>query len=144
MFFPVAVNTYAGAANIEKIYWDVAKNYGASQTVMFTRIVFFGALPMIFAGPAHRARGVVHRAGGGRVRRLQVRHRLPDLEFVGAAAGRHHVRRHRHDRLARADHVGAVPGDRAQGHSLEGGVDGGALVIGAWASYVPLDAGGRC
>jgi ABC-type nitrate/sulfonate/bicarbonate transport system permease component len=50
VFFPVIVNTYAGAANIEKIYWDVAKNYGASQTVLFTRVVFFGALPMIFAG----------------------------------------------------------------------------------------------
>ena len=50
VFFPVIVNTYVGASNIEKIYWDVAKNYGASQTVMFTRIVFFGALPMIFAG----------------------------------------------------------------------------------------------
>jgi ABC-type nitrate/sulfonate/bicarbonate transport system permease component len=49
-FFPVIINTYAGAANIEKIYWDVAKNFGASETVMFTRIVFFGALPMIFAG----------------------------------------------------------------------------------------------
>jgi len=50
VFFPVIVNTFAGASNIEKIYWDVAKNYGASQWVMFTRIVFFGALPMIFAG----------------------------------------------------------------------------------------------
>jgi len=50
VFFPVTVNTYAGAANIEKIYWDVAKNFGASQFVMFTRIVLFGALPMIFAG----------------------------------------------------------------------------------------------
>src|SRR5215211_3901932 len=50
VFFPVVVNTYAGASNIEKIYWDVAKNFGASQTVLFTRIVFFGALPMIFAG----------------------------------------------------------------------------------------------
>jgi len=50
VFFPVIVNTYVGAANIEKIYWDVARNYGASQTVMFTRIVFFGALPTIFAG----------------------------------------------------------------------------------------------
>jgi NitT/TauT family transport system permease protein len=50
VFFPVTVNTYVGAANIEKIYWDVAKNYGASQTVLFTRIVFFGALPTIFAG----------------------------------------------------------------------------------------------
>src|SRR5215467_12676846 len=50
VFFPVVVNTYVGAANIEKIYWDVAKNYGASQTIIFRRIVFFGALPMIFAG----------------------------------------------------------------------------------------------
>jgi ABC-type nitrate/sulfonate/bicarbonate transport system permease component len=50
VFFPVVVNTYTGAANIEKIFWDVAKNYGASQTVMFTRIVLFGALPTIFAG----------------------------------------------------------------------------------------------
>jgi NitT/TauT family transport system permease protein len=50
VFFPVIVNTYAGAANIDKIYWDVAKNYGASQFVLFTRVVFFGALPMIFAG----------------------------------------------------------------------------------------------
>jgi ABC-type nitrate/sulfonate/bicarbonate transport system permease component len=50
VFFPVIVNTYVGAANIEKIYWDVARNYGASQLVMFSRIVFFGALPTIFAG----------------------------------------------------------------------------------------------
>ena len=50
VFFPVVVNTYVGAANIEKIYWDVAKNYGASQMVVFTRVVFFGALPTIFAG----------------------------------------------------------------------------------------------
>jgi len=44
------VNTYAGAANIDKLYWDVAKNYGASPLVLFTRVVFFGALPLIFAG----------------------------------------------------------------------------------------------
>jgi ABC-type nitrate/sulfonate/bicarbonate transport system permease component len=50
VFFPVVVNTYAGAANIERIYWDVAKNYGARTYVMFTRVVFFGALPLIFAG----------------------------------------------------------------------------------------------
>jgi ABC-type nitrate/sulfonate/bicarbonate transport system permease component len=50
VFFPVIVNTYAGAANIERIYWDVAKNYGASTYVMFSRVVFFGALPLIFAG----------------------------------------------------------------------------------------------
>jgi ABC-type nitrate/sulfonate/bicarbonate transport system permease component len=50
VFFPVIVNTYAGAANIDRIYWDVAKNYGASSYVLFTRVVFFGALPLIFAG----------------------------------------------------------------------------------------------
>ena len=50
VFFPVIINTYAGAANIDRIYWDVAKNYGASTYVMFTRVVFFGALPLIFAG----------------------------------------------------------------------------------------------
>src|SRR5262249_8416383 len=50
VFFPVVVNTYVGAANIEKIYWDVAKNFGATQSIVFRRIVFFGALPMIFAG----------------------------------------------------------------------------------------------
>jgi len=50
VFFPVVVNTYAGAANIDKLYWDVAKNYGASPLVLFTRVVFFGALPLIFAG----------------------------------------------------------------------------------------------
>jgi NitT/TauT family transport system permease protein len=50
VFFPVIVNTYAGAANIEKIYWDVSRNCGASLWVMFLRIVLFGALPMIFAG----------------------------------------------------------------------------------------------
>ena len=49
-FFPVIVNSYAGAANIEKIYIDVARNYGASRYIMFTRVVFFGALPMIFSG----------------------------------------------------------------------------------------------
>ena len=28
----------------------MARNYGASNYVMFTRVVFFGALPLIFAG----------------------------------------------------------------------------------------------
>ena len=50
VFFPVCVNTYAGASNIEKIYWDVGKNFGASHWTMFRRVVLPGALPMIFAG----------------------------------------------------------------------------------------------
>ena len=50
VFFPVVVNTYVGAANIEKIYWDVGRNYGASQWVMFRRVILPGALPTVFAG----------------------------------------------------------------------------------------------
>ena len=50
VFFPVCINTYTGASNIEKIYWDVSKNYGASQWVMFRRVILPGALPTIFAG----------------------------------------------------------------------------------------------
>ena len=50
VFFPVCVNTFTGASNIEKIYWDVAKNYGASKWVLFRRVILPGALPTIFAG----------------------------------------------------------------------------------------------
>ncbi len=122
VFFPVIVNTYAGAANIDRIYWDVAKNYGASSYILFTRVVFFGALPLIFAGLriALAVSFVV----------------LVAAEFVASKtgigyliwnswellAGRLHVRRHPRDRHSRPDHVGRVPGDRAQAHSVEGGV----------------------
>jgi ABC-type nitrate/sulfonate/bicarbonate transport system permease component len=49
-FFPVLISTYAGAANIENIYLDAAKNFGANAGMMFREVVFFGALPQIFAG----------------------------------------------------------------------------------------------
>ncbi len=106
VFFPVIVNTYAGAANIDRIYWDVARNYGASPYILFTRVVFFGALPLIFAGLriALAVSFVV----------------LVAAEFVASKtgigyliwnswellAGRLHVRRHRGDRHSRPDHVG--------------------------------------
>ena len=50
VFFPVAINSFAGAANIERIYVDVARNYGAGAFLMFRKVIFYGALPMIFAG----------------------------------------------------------------------------------------------
>ncbi len=122
VFFPVIVNTYVGAANIDKIYWDVAENYGASQTVMFTSHRFFWSAPDDLRRASHRARGLLHRPGGGRVRRHQGRHRLFDLELVGTAAGRRDVRRHRDHRDIGAHQLGAVSGDRAQGDPVEGGV----------------------
>ena len=125
VFFPVIVNTYVGAANIDKIYWDVARNYGASQTVMFTRIVFFGALPMIFAGlrialavsfiVLVAAEFVATKAGIGYLiwnswELLQV-----DVMFVGIVT----------IGILGLDQLGAVPGDRAQGDPVEGGVRAG-------------------
>ncbi|MBI2955277.1 MAG: ABC transporter permease [Chloroflexi bacterium] len=50
VFFLVLINTIAGVVNIEKIYLDVGKNFGASRKNMYFTIAFPGALPLIFAG----------------------------------------------------------------------------------------------
>lgn len=49
-FFLVLINTAAGVVNLESIYWDVAKNYGASRKNYYLTVALPGALPMIFAG----------------------------------------------------------------------------------------------
>ena len=49
-FFPVIVNTYTGVATLDRIYLDVARSFGASRRLVFRRVVFPGALPVIFAG----------------------------------------------------------------------------------------------
>ncbi|HEV8469404.1 MAG TPA: ABC transporter permease [Candidatus Limnocylindria bacterium] len=48
--FLVLINTEAGVRNIERIYFDVGRNYGASRLMFFTDIALPGALPMIMAG----------------------------------------------------------------------------------------------
>lgn len=50
VFFPVVINTAAGVANIEKIYIDVAKNYGANAKDFFLKIALPGALPVMLEG----------------------------------------------------------------------------------------------
>jgi NitT/TauT family transport system permease protein len=50
VFFYLVINTMAGVLNIDRIYWDVGKNFRASRTQVFRTIAFPGALPMIFAG----------------------------------------------------------------------------------------------
>ena len=40
----------AGVRNINKAYFDVAKNYGASPRQLFTKVMLPASLPMIFAG----------------------------------------------------------------------------------------------
>lgn len=49
-FFLVLINTVAGVVNLDKIYLDVAKNYGASKKDYYLTVAIPGALPMIFAG----------------------------------------------------------------------------------------------
>lgn len=50
VFYLVVINTMAGVLSIEKIYLDVAKNFGASRKDFYLTIALPGALPMIFAG----------------------------------------------------------------------------------------------
>ncbi|HWR41798.1 ABC transporter permease [Sporomusa sp.] len=50
VFYLVVINTMAGVLNIDKIYLEVAKNFGASRKDFYLTIALPGALPMIFAG----------------------------------------------------------------------------------------------
>ncbi|HUB96639.1 MAG TPA: ABC transporter permease [Stellaceae bacterium] len=50
VIYLVLINTVAGVRNIDKIYLDVGKNYGASKWMMFVDVALPGALPLIVAG----------------------------------------------------------------------------------------------
>ena len=73
VFFLVLVNTTAGVVLIDRIYFDVAKNFNASRRDFFLNVVLRGALPPIFTG-MKLAMGVA----------LIV---LVTAEFVGARSG---------------------------------------------------------
>ena len=49
-FFPLLVNTMAAVRQIPPIYFEVAANYGATVTKVFTRVVIPGSLPLMLAG----------------------------------------------------------------------------------------------
>ena len=49
-FFPVLINTIAGVRNVDGIYIRAARNLGANQSVMFTRIILPAAIPYILSG----------------------------------------------------------------------------------------------
>lgn len=48
--FEVLINTVTGVVELDHIYWDVAKNLGASSRDYYTTVAIPGALPMIFTG----------------------------------------------------------------------------------------------
>lgn len=50
VFFLVLLNTAAGVMNIEKIYLDVGRNFGARRSDLLLSIALPGALPLIFTG----------------------------------------------------------------------------------------------
>lgn len=50
VFFPVVINTLSGVLQIERIYLDVGKNFGASRWQTFYTIALPGAMPSIMAG----------------------------------------------------------------------------------------------
>lgn len=50
VFFPIAINTTAGVLEINRIYLDVGRNFGASRWNTFYTIAVPGAMPMIVAG----------------------------------------------------------------------------------------------
>lgn len=50
VFFLVVVNTTAGVLQIDRIYFDVARNFEAPRRDVYLRVVLPGALPQIFTG----------------------------------------------------------------------------------------------
>jgi NitT/TauT family transport system permease protein len=49
-FFPVVINAAAGVTGMRRVYFEVARNYGATRWQKFSRVVLPGSLPMVFAG----------------------------------------------------------------------------------------------
>ncbi len=49
-FFPMLINAMAGVRRISPLYFEVARNYGASRLKVFTRVVLPGSLPMVLSG----------------------------------------------------------------------------------------------
>ena len=50
VFYPVLINTATGVLEINKIYLDVGRNYGANRWQVFSTIALPGAVPHIMSG----------------------------------------------------------------------------------------------
>jgi len=49
-FFLVAINTMVGVRDIDPVYIQAGRNYGANRWQLFRHVILPGALPVIFAG----------------------------------------------------------------------------------------------
>ncbi len=50
VFFPILINSMAGVLEINKIHFDVGRNFGASRFQIFRTVALPGALPLIMTG----------------------------------------------------------------------------------------------
>jgi len=50
IFFPIVINAMAGVLEIQKIYFDVSQNFGASRWQVFRTVALPGAMPLILTG----------------------------------------------------------------------------------------------
>lgn len=50
VFFPMLINTIVGVQEISPLYYDVARNYGATPRKLLTRVILPGSLPMTLSG----------------------------------------------------------------------------------------------
>jgi ABC-type nitrate/sulfonate/bicarbonate transport system permease component len=50
VFYPIIINTMSGVVQIDRIYLDVGRNFGAGRWQMFRTIALPGAMPSIMAG----------------------------------------------------------------------------------------------
>jgi NitT/TauT family transport system permease protein len=49
-FFPILINTIAGARQINPEFFEIAQAYGANRRIMLLRVVLPGALPSVLSG----------------------------------------------------------------------------------------------
>lgn len=49
-FFPMLINAMAGVSRISPLYFEVARNYGASRWKQLTRVMLPASLPMVLSG----------------------------------------------------------------------------------------------
>jgi len=50
VFFPILINSMAGVLEIDKIHFDVGRNFGANRVQIFFTVALPGALPLIMTG----------------------------------------------------------------------------------------------
>ena len=50
VFYPILINAMAGVLEINKIYFDVGRNFGANRLQVFRTVALPGALPLIMTG----------------------------------------------------------------------------------------------